>query len=414
MKLFEICHNLFRLLCFVVVSCMIIVWINKFLIDEDLCLVDYKPFQSNDHLEPPDMSFCFYHPFIDENLKWLGINSTTYYHHLTGKRFDSTLTKIDHNNVTIDLKEYFYLTVVGYKNGSRQKRTDVSIDSNFNGFWYDFFMKCFTINLKEFDMTNVKFLNHYFKLNLLQYWRKNSDWNFLVKPHHRHQFTLQDNWKLLTYDKNATNGLTEVFLVTKVEILRRRNKAQDSCLEGSINWDESKFTKKVNEISCTAPYQEPYKNFSTCTTGSELERWFDWATDSKHLREPCQTMPMIDSELLNDMKTNEESFLITIGYPNEAKVITQSRAVDTDALIGNIGGYIGLFLGYAIVQLPELLFSVYKLLSNTSGKISGDGFGATRKQGNGHLTARKTNNGMGFNDRTLNYEMMERIGKIEK
>ena len=45
------------------------------------------------------------------------------------------------------------------------------------------------------------------------------------------------------------------------------------------------------------------QNFSTCTTGSELERWFDWATDSKHLREPCQTMPMIDSELLDDMKT---------------------------------------------------------------------------------------------------------------
>ena len=37
--------------------------------------------------------------------------------------------------------------------------------------------------------------------------------------------------------------------------------------------------------------------------------------------------------------------MLTIQYPQKAKIITQSRAVDGNALIGNIGGYIGLFLG---------------------------------------------------------------------
>ena len=32
-------------------------------------------------------------------------------------------------------------------------------------------------------------------------------------------------------------------------------------------------------------------------------------------------------------------------YPDDVKIITQSKEVDVHSLIGNIGGYIGLFLG---------------------------------------------------------------------
>ena len=38
-------------------------------------------------------------------------------------------------------------------------------------------------------------------------------------------------------------------------------------------------------------------------------------------------------------------FLYAINYPEEIKIITQSKEVDGNSLIGNIGGYIGLFLG---------------------------------------------------------------------
>ena len=35
----------------------------------------------------------------------------------------------------------------------------------------------------------------------------------------------------------------------------------------------------------------------------------------------------------------------SIIYPEEVRLITQSKEVDVHTLIGNIGGYIGLFLG---------------------------------------------------------------------
>ncbi len=39
--------------------------------------------------------------------------------------------------------------------------------------------------------------------------------------------------------------------------------------------------------------------------------------------------------------------------------IEQSRALDGLALFGNVGGYVGIFLGMALMQLPDLLEYVY-------------------------------------------------------
>ena len=35
------------------------------------------------------------------------------------------------------------------------------------------------------------------------------------------------------------------------------------------------------------------------------------------------------------------------------------RAIDLNALIGTIGGYIGLFLGYSFLQIPQAILGIY-------------------------------------------------------
>ena len=42
---------------------------------------------------------------------------------------------------------------------------------------------------------------------------------------------------------------------------------------------------------------------------------------------------------------NEKGFRIQVQYPNIVRTVEQTQAVGIHALIGNIGGYIGLFLG---------------------------------------------------------------------
>ena len=62
--------------------------------------------------------------------------------------------------------------------------------------------------------------------------------------------------------------------------------------------------------------------------------------------QPCQVMPRIDFESYKEFPDDSlKQFMLTVSYPQQVKIITQSRAVDVNSLIGNIGGYIGLFLG---------------------------------------------------------------------
>ena len=45
------------------------------------------------------------------------------------------------------------------------------------------------------------------------------------------------------------------------------------------------------------------------------------------------------------------------------------RAIDIQDLIGNVGGYIGLFLGYSFLQIPEFLILVYLRAKRCCAKI---------------------------------------------
>ena len=37
-----------------------------------------------------------------------------------------------------------------------------------------------------------------------------------------------------------------------------------------------------------------------------------------------------------------------------------ARSIDAHSLVGNIGGYVGLLLGFSIVQIPDILLQAYK------------------------------------------------------
>ena len=45
-------------------------------------------------------------------------------------------------------------------------------------------------------------------------------------------------------------------------------------------------------------------------------------------------------------------------------IFQSNRAINGQALVGNIGGYLGLFLGYSILQLPGMIEIVAKKIKN--------------------------------------------------
>ena len=104
----------------------------------------------------------------------------------------------------------------------------------------------------------------------------------------------------------------------------------------------------------------PYQNegFPKCKHRKEME---DAAYDlydvrTRYYPKACQRISRIDFDYSPVSMKGKLQFLIV--YPEDVKVITQSKELDEHALVGNIGGYIGLFLG-------KLIDSSYFLISSS-------------------------------------------------
>ena len=194
---------------------------------------------------------------------------------------------------------------------------------------------------------NVEYIDYYFKLDaVLQSFLSTEAISAVV--HGPSEFALSDSFKVLKFDRgNRTNGGYLSLQITKVEVVKRRNKPTDPCVMQWRNWDDLVLFNIVKRIGCLPSYHQSNLNFPTCSGMNETKRWYDIWEKTRKERDnlPCQQMPRIDFEI-TPLPIDVEGFLvISVGYPDQVKIITQSRAVDVNSLIGNIGGYIGLFLG---------------------------------------------------------------------
>ena len=353
MKCFEFFKYLFKISCFVVVICMISVWVQKYIKDDDLCLVDYKSFSDTIDIELPEVSICFLNMFNEEKLFQLGTNKTAYLKYLTGSDFSGKLANINYNNVTINFEEMYTKTHVQYKDnsvGNKDKKVMIVKSVN-DEYFTGILRKCFTINTKELKMNTIKTLIHVFRWDLFRRYIKHSVHRIFVLLHSPHQILLGESRKFILFEDNDSHGVELGLSITKVEILRRRHKPTDRCLTHWRNWDELTFRKQTEDIGCTAPYHELISKFPVCSTAEEMNKWRNMMASINKERDylPCQGMPRIDfdfTKIRNSSLYNDtDQFILTIGYPEQVKLVTQSRAVDSNTLIGNIGGYIGLFLG---------------------------------------------------------------------
>ena len=166
---------------------------------------------------------------------------------------------------------------------------------------------------------------------------------FYAMIHNPNQIFLSDTQIFIPSNMNDSNGISIGILIKKVEILRRRNKPKEPCLNAWKRWDNLTLLRYTNKVGCTAPYHKRLQNFPMCTTERKMKEWRKFPSSTKEEKhyQPCQEMPRIDFIFNKDISRLGNYFLLNIQYPQKATIITQSRAVDGNALIGNIGGYIG-------------------------------------------------------------------------
>ena len=359
------CKVVYTIACVIAFIFMVGYWFYKYGIeDRDIGVVDYTSLEDAEEIKFPAVSWCFEDPFLDKNLKLLNSNVTreNYNRYLAGEHYDEMYKQIEYANVTLDLRQYLLNGAVEWQNASYN---DLSSDSMqhfevFNGFHYSTFLKCFTIQYAGEDKRKVKAISFtYDKLRLEADW-PSSSLNGNIRSYLKVFLIIHYPGQFYLYKYNEAKFFylyqiqSTAILFQDLEVLMRRNSREKKCSKDHGNYDNMLVSKWLGREKCRPPYLNSHKSFPKCNTQktikkSKLEIQMQKKMD---LAKACKRISKtkIDLNLFNGPNPDYvKSWQIKIEYPEEVKIITQSKEVDIHSLIGNIGGYLGLFLGNPIL-----------------------------------------------------------------
>ena len=151
--------------------------------------------------------------------------------------------------------------------------------------------------------------------------------------------------------------------ISKVTVLRKRPNANVPCEEGFTDDDTMIQTEIMKQIQCIPIYWKQNVgsnlNLKICNTSEDLERAYYYIENYKIVfagyKPPCvsgEVWSKFDKEEENESEDPTMQFRYTESVYQE---IVNTENFGFESLLSGVGGFVGIFLGYSILQLPELL-----------------------------------------------------------
>jgi hypothetical protein len=267
---------------------------------------------------------------------------------------DEELLKVDYDSVTWKLTNYIAGYRVGFNNGTMitYKKSDYNpfqnkVDVTYNGFVFSFkyFIKCFGHSVNKDKLREVTSITT--KYNFPGGWKK----HFVLLHYPKHFLASVKRMKLFTDPTEFKKHPQRWFNVHEMEVLKRRNKYNHVCSNFKKDYD---FEKEVflwygiEKSRCRVPYLSFNEMVPNCSTKEDMKKSaFIFNEDFEDRFQPCEIMSNFRYELEKSNSYPQQA--ITLALPKSVRVIQQSKSIDTNSLIGYIGGYVGLLLGKFLI-----------------------------------------------------------------
>ena len=393
----ELVYNVFCVAGFVATALWCILTFSE---NHDICLVDLKEYNEDPNNVYPSISIVIINPFIDEKLRGYGegINSTYYSKFLGGEYWDERMLEIDYDNVTIDLNTYFLgydilgdnFSVISINNDSFTDDLSTSFGwrkpyKNFRSAgWQSYTVDppydTYGAVTRFLTQISIKIQTDIFKnstrQNFYDYDQDSPTWGgFEIWFHYPNQ--LMEAWHLgmgkwlwPKQDANSSRNYAMIFERSKMDVLERRNKKDNPCIEDWKNHDQYVVDHIVSSVGCRPPHWKSQHKVPLCRSQKEMKSVLPPLEKHQFLNfvPPCRSItnfPFSYSEMDEMVLRFPEYFQITMTCADPTfKNIAQVKEYSTQTLIGNTGGYLGLILGCSVIQLPVFIFKICKRLKS--------------------------------------------------
>lgn len=363
--------------CWITTAFLLCYWIYLFYLDEDICLVDYKKYY-----ETPDhgfsrISFCLKDPFVETELQSgnSNINAASYSDFLMGKSFSPSMLKINFSNALLDASKYVDKYWIEWRNGSTNLVMISSEDNRiliptYSFIWNGIFYHCYTLQAPE--NKNLSAISILIQNSIFPGGVQTDFAGFATLLHTKNQLLTSGTFKYSYPKRKINDSYTLRYKVKGVEFIRRRNKKNHPCYEDWTNYDDAILRNHVMRSGC-APlhFRHSYNKFFCTSKDQIVSSQFSLRSDDYGIHPPCQGMEKIDyifEDLVNEEndimwnQTWDDGFWFGLYiYDQKFKEISQIKAIDVNGLIGYIGGYIGLILGYSFLQIPECIAMLLRM-----------------------------------------------------
>lgn len=320
-------RNCFSFACFSAALGMTVWWCYKYSKDEDYSEINYKSFGDTMDVETPMLSFCFVLP-------------------------------VDFDFGNFNISNFTLAEEIKFRNGTESIKhwpdfLNAPLETTYCGYYYYFFIKCFGLRLKD---KNTKYGTFMFTSWMFPNGirPKNGNPKNPFQPvtfiHFPNQLFLQRNTEKTSWRARKNNlGLVKSFTITSMDVLKARDKNIRPCIGDEVKYDEQVMKKHVERFGCKPAYLNIFGNYSICTEKDKIqEARFDSYLIQNVSIKPCTTLENVNyryEEEALESESYKNLYIIQIVFPDTFKEIVHMKAVDIQTVIGNAGGYVGLFCG---------------------------------------------------------------------
>ena len=378
---FQTLRGIYKCFCVASVAVLIAWCLYVFCLNEDVARISIKKFNSDENSVYPSISFVLLSPFAEERFTKYGneVNSTAYKLFLQGKLWSQDLANVDYNEVAIDIKDYFSGYEIEYEDNTRESfNSTIPVSSGWkqpysNG--NSSIVKGFSVDVPYQEGLNPLKINIKIRAAIFQNKTRPSKvtsenglngfgvfFHYPMQASSSKQFFRSD-WPIRK--GNSSKSYVMKFEVKDVEVMRSRDKWKERCLPGVQNIDLMRSEYYFNRLKCKPPYWNAISNpnLTACSHKEDMKKLHDDFLEhrfSNNLKQhvPCNNLEKLHFDYFEfDVKEEiDPHIIISVVFVDvKFREIMSIRAFDIQSLFGNIGGYVGIFIGYALLQVPEQL-----------------------------------------------------------
>ena len=372
-SIYTVVNKIFFLICVISTIFLTSYCLYQYIRDDDFSLISFKKYHRDKDNIYPAVSLCF-SDFLNHTLFENISSKEEYKDFLRGYiREDRELTMIDYKDAVIEIDpfilEIFQGSYTQQNNAYSQKyyRPRIGKDQWTPNFYPSLTIpdwKCWTFEVSYYKDEIVTYFSVILKSDIFRDSTRKELGNFMIMMSYPDQLVgsrvQKYSWRPVNY-----HTYTMYFEIQNVIIFKQRKKQGSPCNQDWRNSDKLIAKNLVETLGCRPVYFDISTNLTECKNYTQYANLTQKLTEV--IQEPCRKVEKVlysydeyrgmgMSELNGasyGVHENTSMFKIVMEFQGETFMeIEQTRSYDVQNLVGNAGGYVGLFLGAALMQLP--------------------------------------------------------------